>query len=147
MQSKFVGILSTVMFLAMPHVSHSASVIILDEGMNTDQRWNAESVTEQFQICSSLGTIYQAGEGNDSPIFNYLSLCKNQFPTQTDENGASQYQDEKSYSAFGQTHEFDIFDEDQSGIQRGIHGNQVSDALHSFDTTVVHRPIQVLVSN
>ena len=135
--------ITSAILIAVSFSCGAASVIVLDEGINTDQRWDAKNVTEPFQICSSADTVYRLGQNGQPPVFSSLALCKDETAIQVDKLEASQYQNKKSYTVSGQQYEFDIFGRDIAGTIRGDHGNNVSNALYSFDKSILQRPVQV----
>ena len=125
--------------------SRAATVIVMDEGINTDKSWRAKNVTAPVQICRSLSTDL---EGNITPdpgdafFFSSISLCDDaQSQIRLDKIGASQFESKRDYGSGPFTTEINVFAKDVSGTLRGDHGNQVSNALFDFNKTILQRPI------
>lgn len=122
------------------------SLIILDEGYNTQQRLDIPTKQRKNQGCSSMKTLFSSVQATGEIFFLAGSLC-------TDENkyldfgtGVAEHTNTRRYShsAFGNTANFDIrLRKSVNGLQRGEHGNWVSNAAYDFDSTLDHRIWQV----
>ncbi len=127
----------------MAKTCSAITVIVLDEGINSDRPWKAKAVTEPFQLCSSSDTIYQINSETNEVSFSHLSLCKDGTAILFDSENASVYKDEKNYTVNGQDYEQIIWAKDEGQTLRGEHGNTVSNALFSFDKSILQSPVQV----
>ena len=135
-------------FLIITIEGRAATVIVMDEGINTDKSWRAKNVTDPIQICRSLLTDVV---GNITPgpgeafFFDSISLCDDaQSQIRLDEIGVSQFESKRDYGSGPFATQINVFAEDVSGELRGDHGNAVSNALFDFHKTIKQRPILMM---
>ena len=137
----------TLFFLIITIESRAATVIVMDEGINTGKSWRAKNVTDPIQICRSLLTdlVTSITDPEEDFFFDSISLCDDaQSQIRLDKIGASQFESKRDYGSGPFATEINVFAEDVSGELRGDHGNAVSNALFDFHKTIKQRPILMM---
>jgi hypothetical protein len=133
--------------LLAPHVKAQDIIIILDEGYNTSQRLDLPSNLRGEQYCISTETN-RLVDSNGTSNFVSGSICKDQTTNFQIGNDAAEYQNSRTYSFFSSagtpnaTHQVTL-KATIGGLNRGEHGNWVSNAAYDFDRTLGHRLWQV----
>lgn len=137
--------------------SHATSIAILDEGINTDFTWDARTVTER-EGCRSLETNAEGDVPLSSAKLLFAGLCEDGtvFETLPLFTKAAEYKNTKSYDfqSGTETRTFTVTVRKViDGLDRGTHGNKVSNAAWDFDKPMaandklIHRPWQIFGIN
>jgi len=122
-------------------------IIILDEGYNTSQTLNLPANQRGEQYCISTETN-RLVDSNGTSNFVSGSICKDQTTNFQIGNDAAEYQNSRTYSFSNSagtpntTHQVRL-KATVGGLNRGEHGNWVSNAAYDFDRTLGHRLWQV----
>lgn len=137
----------------------ASSIIILDEGINTQQRLDVPNNLRGPQGCVSSRTDFfvgNNGNSNDQASFLSGSLCTDDTQSRVFGDNVAQHQNRRTYTLTSENAglnptapppvNFDVnilLRRQINGIERGEHGNWVSNAAHDYDSTLQHRIWQV----
>jgi len=127
--------------------SRAQDIIILDEGYNTDQRLDVPIIQRGNQYCISTETNELRGSDGTSSFVSG-SLCEDQSINFQSGSSAVEYQDSRTYSISSASgapaNSYTVrLKATINDLNRGEHGNWVSNAAYEFDRTLTHRLWQV----